>query len=31
MAVATLIFITAAGHFGAVLVWGNDWFTFNSQ
>lgn len=31
VAVATLILISAAGHFGASLVWGNDWFTLNSQ
>ncbi|HVU18355.1 MAG TPA: DUF2231 domain-containing protein [Candidatus Didemnitutus sp.] len=28
-ALVTLVLITAAGHFGAALVWGNDWFSLN--
>jgi uncharacterized membrane protein len=27
---ATLMLVTAAGHLGAVLVWGKDWFSFGS-
>lgn len=30
VALTTLVLIIAAGHFGAVLIWGGDWFTFNS-
>lgn len=27
---ATVSLVTAAGHLGAVLVWGKDWFSFHS-
>lgn len=29
VAIVTLVLITAAGHLGAALVWGNDWFSLN--
>jgi uncharacterized membrane protein len=29
VAVVTLLLITAAGHLGATLVWGNEWFSPN--
>lgn len=30
MAALMFVLIAASGHFGAVLVWGKDWFTFAS-
>jgi uncharacterized membrane protein len=31
MAALTFVLIAASGHFGALLVWGKDWFTFASS
>lgn len=30
-AIVTVILVTVAGHLGAVIVWGKDWFYFSSQ
>ncbi|MEN9401719.1 MAG: hypothetical protein RL091_422 [Verrucomicrobiota bacterium] len=31
VAALTFVLIAASGHFGALLVWGKDWFTFTSS